>query len=287
VVRAAVADRVAERAGRMLIWAISWTVLVYLAFPLIVVVAISFTTTSFLRFPPVGLTLRWYGNVVGDPTFVEAFVLSGQLAAAATVIALLLGVPAALAISRATFPARGALSAVFLSPLVLPTIVLGAAVLQYASMFGFSRTFSALLAGHVVLVTPYVMRTTLASLSGSERALEEAAQDLGATPLETFFLVTLPQIKPGVVAGGLFAFINSWINVEVSIFNSTSNLVTLPVKLFNYIQFNIDPTLAAVSATTIYLALILVFAIDWLVGIDKAAVSTATPSARAGKQHAP
>jgi putative spermidine/putrescine transport system permease protein len=268
----------AERAGRALIAGVSWAILCYLALPLIVVVAISFTTTSYLRFPPVGATLRWYWNVVDDPTFVEAFVLSGQLAGAATVVALLLGVPAALVISRAEFAGRGVLSAVFLSPLVLPTIVLGAAILQYASALGFARSFWALLVGHVVLVTPYVMRTTLASLSGAERALEEAAQDLGANRLEVFFLVTLPQIKPGVVAGALFAFINSWINVEVSIFNSTSQLTTLPVKLFNYIQFNIEPTLAAVSATTIYFAILLVFAIDWLVGIEKAAVSTETGS---------
>ncbi len=266
---------VAERAGRILIAGLCWVMLCYLALPLIVVVAISFTTTSYLSFPPVGLTLRWYLNVLGDPSFVEAFIMSGQLAAAATAAALALGVPAALVISRADFRGRGVLSAVFLSPLVLPTIVLGAAILQYASAFGFARTFWALLVGHVVLVTPYVMRTTLASLSGSERALEEAAQDLGATRLEVFFLITLPQIKAGVVAGALFAFINSWINVEVSIFNSTSQLDTLPVKLFNYIQFNIDPTLAAVSATTIYFAVFLVFAIDWLVGIEKAAVSTA------------
>jgi putative spermidine/putrescine transport system permease protein len=205
--------------------------------------------------------------------------LSGQLAAVATLIALLLGVPAALVIARAEFRGRSVLSAVFLSPLVLPTIVLGAAILQYASALGFARSFWALLVGHVVLVTPYVLRTTLASLAGSERALEEAAQDLGANRMEAFFLITLPQIKPGVVAGALFAFINSWINVEVSIFNSTSQLVTLPVKLFNYIQFNIDPTLAAVSSATIYLAILLVFAIDWIVGIEKATVSPAAEGA--------
>lgn len=277
-----VLSRSAERAGRSLIVAISWIVLAYLTFPLVVVVAISFTATSYLRFPPVGLTTRWYENVIGDPTFVEAFMLSGQIAALATVFALVLGIPVALAISRGNFPGRASLSAIFLSPLVLPTIVLGAAILQYASVLGFARTFWALLVGHVVLVTPYVMRTTLASFSGSEPALEEAAQDLGATPFETFFLVTLPQIKPGVVAGGLFAFINSWINVEVSIFNSTSDLVTLPVKLFNYIQFNIDPTLAAVSALTIYLAIVLVFVVDGLVGIDKAALGTTGDEPRRG-----
>src|ERR1700736_5208075 len=237
----------ATRLGRALIGGTAWLVLIFLAVPLIVVIAISFTTTEYLSFPPVGMTTRWYAAVLGDPTFVEAFVISSELAALATAIALLLGIPAALVLARKDFPGRRVTSAAFLSPLVLPTIVLGAAILQYASGLGFARTFAALLVGHVVLVTPYVIRTALASLSGMEGVLEEAAQDLGATPAEKFFLVTLPLIKPGVIAGALFAFINSWINVEVSIFNSTSRLLTIPVKLFNYIQFNIDPRLAAVS----------------------------------------
>jgi putative spermidine/putrescine transport system permease protein len=265
----------ADRLGRIVIAAVSWIALLYLALPLLVVIAISFTATEYLTFPPQGLTLRWYWQVVSDPTFVEAFVVSGQLAAAATAAALLLGVPAALVLARKRFPLTQALSALFLSPLVLPTIVLGVAILQYASALGFARSFLALFVGHVVLVTPYVIRTSLASLSGMEPAHEEAAQDLGATPLQTFFLITLPQIKPGVIAGALFAFINSWINVEVSIFNSTAQLVTIPVKLFNYIQFNIDPTLAAVSAATIYIAILVVVAIDLAVGIEKAAVNTA------------
>jgi putative spermidine/putrescine transport system permease protein len=269
----------ADRFGRLLIAGVSWVVIAYLALPLVVVVAISFTATEYLRFPPQGLTLRWYWKVISDPTFVEAFVLSGQLAAAATVTALLLGIPAALVFARRPFPGSRVLSSAFLSPLVLPTIVLGAAILQYASALGFARSFGALLAGHVVLVTPYVIRTTLASLSGMETTTEEAAQDLGATPVETFFLVTLPQIKPGVIAGALFAFINSWINVEVSIFNSTAQLVTIPVKLFNYIQFNIDPTLAAVSAATIYIAILVVVAIDLSVGLERAAVTTRADAA--------
>jgi len=266
--------------GRLFIAGVSAVVMLYLALPLLVVIAISFTATEYLKFPPQGLTLRWYWQVVSDPSFVEAFVVSGQLATAATVTALLLGVPAALVLARKQFALRGALSALFLSPLVLPTIVLGVAILQYASALGFARSFLALFVGHVVLVTPYVIRTSLASLSGMEPAHEEAAQDLGATPVETFFLITLPQIKPGVIAGALFAFINSWINVEVSIFNSTAQLVTIPVKLFNYIQFNIDPTLAAVSAATIYLAVVVVVAIDLAVGIEKAAVN-ATAQTRA------
>jgi putative spermidine/putrescine transport system permease protein len=266
--------KLANQLGRLLIAGVSWLVVIFLAIPLIVVIAISFTRTEYLAFPPQGLTLRWYWNVVSDPTFVEAFILSGQLAAAATTTALVLGIAAALVFARKQFPGSRVLGALFLSPLVLPTIVLGAAILQYASALGFARSFWALFVGHVVLVTPYIIRTTLASLSGMQLSIEEAAQDLGATPAETFFLVTLPQIKPGIIAGALFAFINSWINVEVSIFNSTAQLVTIPVKLFNYIQFNIDPTLAAVSAATIYIAILVVVAIDLAIGIEKAAINT-------------
>jgi putative spermidine/putrescine transport system permease protein len=264
----------ADRLGRLSIAGVSCIVLLYLALPLVVVIAISFTETEYLKFPPQGFTWRWYWKVVSDPTFVEAFVVSSQLAAAATATALLLGVPAALVFARKKFPGARAMNALFLSPLVLPTIVLGVAILQYASALGFARSFWALYVGHVVLVTPYVIRTSLASLSGMDATLEEAAQDLGATRMQAFFLITLPQIKPGVIAGALFAFINSWINVEVSIFNSTAQFVTIPVKLFNYIQFNIDPTLAAVSAVTIYIAILVVVAIDLAVGIEKAAVNT-------------
>lgn len=256
--------------GRATLSGISLLALVFLMFPLLVVIGISFTTTEYLRFPPVGLTWKWYARFFHDISFVESLLTSAKLALSATVGALLLGIPAGLIIARKRFPGRQAISALFLSPLVLPTIVIGVAVLQYASMMGFARTFWALLAGHVVLVMPYVMRTTLASLSGFEITQEEAAQDLGATPLQTFFLVTLPQIKPGVIAGALFAFIISWIDVEVAIFNSTPELITIPVKMFNYIQFNVDPIIAAVSAITIYVAIVVVLIIDFTVGIEKA-----------------
>lgn len=259
-----------ERLGRATLAGMSALVLFFLAFPLTVVVAISFTTTEYLRFPPIGFTWKWYARFFQDPSFVQSLFTSAKLATSATAVALLLGIPAGLIIARKQFPGRAALSALFLSPLVLPAIVIGVAVLQYASTLGFARTFWALLMGHVVLVLPYVMRTTLASLAGFELSLEEAAQDLGATPLRTFLLVTLPQIKPGIVAGGLFAFIISWSDVEVAIFNSTPTLITIPVKMFNYIQFNIDPIIAAVSAITIYVAVVVVVAIDLVVGIEKA-----------------
>ena len=163
---------------------------------------------------------------------------------------------------------------IFLAPLILPTIVIGAALLQYASMMGFARSYTALLVGHVVIVVPYILRTALASLARFDQTLEEASLDLGASAFSTFFLVTLPIIKPGLVAGALFALIISWINVELSIFNATASLMPIPVKLFNYVQYAIDPMVAAISAATIYVAIVAVVLLDIFVGIDR----VATPS---------
>lgn len=255
------------------VWAVgiaAWGVVLFLVAPLIVVIGVSFTESNFLRFPPEGLSLKWYDVVVTNPLYVNAFWLSIQIAGIGTLIALVLGVPACLILVRKKFWGAQAISALFLSPLILPTVVLGVAILQYASALGFVRTFWALLAGHIVLIMPYIMRATLVSLSEFDLASEEAAQDLGATTPQTLWLVTLPQIKPGVIAGGLLGFVISWINVEVSIFNSTSTLITLPVRIFNQVQATVDPSMAAVSAVTIYFAVICVLLIDYFVGLEKA-----------------
>ena len=261
--------RTSGQVGKIAVTALAWTALLYLVSPLAVVIAVSVTETRYLKFPPQGFTLKWYGEFLKDPSYLEAFWLSAQLGVVSTVLALLLGVTAALVIARKQFPGRQTISAIFLSPLILPSIVIGVAILQYASLLGFARTFFALVVGHVVLIMPYVMRTTLASLAGINVTIEEAAQDLGATSQQTFFLITLPQIKPGVIAGALFAFIISWINVEVSVFNSTAAQMTLPVKIFNYVQFNVDPILAAVSSITIFVAVIAVVLLDLVVGVEK------------------
>lgn len=266
-----ITDRLIARRllGHVLLSGFAWLAILYMALPLAVIVSVSFTETGYLKFPPQGFTLAWYAKFLQDPSYLNAIWLSANLAVAATAVALVLGVPVALVLSRVSFPGSRVIAAMFLSPLILPVIVIGVAILQFASLLGFARTYWALLVGHVVIVIPYIIRTCIASLSGLDRSLEEAAQDLGAKPLHTFFLVTLPQIKPGVIAGGVFALIISWINVELSIFNSTANLVTIPVKLFNYIQYSVDPMIAAVSAGTIYVAVIVVVLLDLLVGIDK------------------
>ena len=247
---------------------ISLAALAYLALPLVVLVGASLTTTSFLAFPPQGLTLAWYGKMLGDLSYVSAFMTSTLLAIAATIVAVVLAVPAAIAIARYRFPGRRLLSEILMSPLILPHVVLGAALLQYGSAIGLVRSFTALLVGHVVIIMPFVLRAVLPQLSEEQRSLEEASADLGARPLTTFFLVTLPQIRSGLVSGAIFAFIASFINVELSIFNTTAELTTIPVKLFNYVQYTIDPTIAAVSGLTIIVAAIVIVLLDLTIGLD-------------------
>ena len=258
-----------DRIGKALLVGFCWIAVLYLTLPLLIIVAVSFTTTEYMRFPPVGFTLRWYAQFLHDPSYLEAIWESAALAVGSTAMAILLGLPAALALSRSHLPGRRTISALFLSPLVLPTIVIGAALLQFAGALGFARSWPALLIGHTILVIPYILRTTLASLTGFETVLEEAAQDLGASCPETFRFITLPLIKPGVIAGALFALIISWINVELSMFNTTASLMTIPVKLFNYIQYAIDPMIAAISAGTIYVAVVLVVLLDRIIGLDR------------------
>jgi putative spermidine/putrescine transport system permease protein len=252
----------------ILVRIVSFAALAFLMLPLVVIVGTSLTTTSFLAFPPQGMTLKWYGTMLADQSYVSAFVTSTLLAAVATVVAILFAVPVALAIARHDFPGKRALASIFMSPLILPHVVLGAALLQYGTAIGLTRSFEALLVGHVIIITPFVLRAVLPQLTVEQRSLEEASADLGASPFATFFLVTLPQIRSGIVSGAIFAFISSWINVELSIFNTTSELNTIPVKLFNYVQYTIDPTIAAVSAVTILAAVVVIVLLDLFLGLD-------------------
>jgi putative spermidine/putrescine transport system permease protein len=253
---------------RNLIRVLAWSSLAYLVLPLAVIVGASLTTTSYLVFPPEGLTLQWYERLMDDPTYVASFSTSVLLAGVATALAIVLAIPAALAFARYEFRGKATLSAILMSPLVLPHIVLGAALLQFGGYFGLTRSFMALLIGHTVIVMPFVLRSVLTLMTPEQRSLEEASADLGAGPWQTFFLVVLPQIRSGIVTGSIFAFISSFINVELSIFNTTAELNTIPVKLFNYVQYTIDPTIAAVSAATIVAAVVAIVILDLTVGLD-------------------
>ncbi|MNI38632.1 Inner membrane ABC transporter permease protein YdcV [compost metagenome] len=252
----------------ILVRLVAWSVLGYMLLPLVVILGVSVTATSFLAFPPQGWTLDWYSKMLSDPSYVASFATSTILALAATFVAVLLSVPAALAMARYEFRGKATILAALTSPLVFPHIVLGAALLQFGGYLGLTRSFLALLIGHTIIISPFVLRSVLSMLTPDQRALEEASSDLGGSPWTTFFLVTLPQIRPGLVTGSIFAFISSWINVELSIFNTTPDLNTIPVKLFNYVQYTVDPTIAAASGATILVVVVAVIILDLCIGLD-------------------
>lgn len=246
--------------------------IIYMLIPLLVVVISSFNSTGHIKLPPTEFSLDWYKKLFSDTSYIKAILNSTLLAALATAISAVLGICTALALCRGSLPASNAISTLLLSPLILPNIAIGVALLQYASMMGVPRSYTILLAGHVVICTPYIVRLLLASLKTSGIDLEEASHDLGAGALTTFRHVTLPQIKPALIAGSLFAFVISWVNVELSIFNVPLNEELLPIKIFNYVQYTVDPLIAAVSAITIYIAIFVILSIDMIIGIDRFAL---------------
>lgn len=254
--------------ARFFIRLISWLCLAFLLLPLVVIIGSSLTSASYLTFPPQGLTLKWYMAVLSDATYVDSFVTSTLLAASATAIGLAIAIPSSIAIARYDFPGRSVLAALFMSPLVLPYLVLGSALLQFTGYLGFSQTFLALLTGHVVIVTPFIIKSIFGLMTREHILLEQASADLGAPPWLTFRIITLPLIKSGIITGSMFGFITSWINVELSMFNTTAALNTIPVQLFNYVQYSVDPTIAAVSAITIFISVIVITVLDITIGLD-------------------
>ncbi len=242
---------------------------VFMLAPLLIVCVVAFTPEGYLSLPTRGPSLRWFRAIFDYPEFIRAFRDSLWLAALSSTIAIGLAVPAALAIARYRFPGREAITALFMSPLMVPHVVLGIAFLRFFTQIGISGTFVGLVLSHVIVVIPFALRLVLAASYGIDRRIEHAAISLGAGTATVFRRVTLPLILPGVVSGWLLAAINSFDEVTMTVFIASPATVTLPVRMFLYIQDNIDPLIAAVSACLIAMTAILLFALDRLFGLDR------------------
>ena len=242
---------------------------VFMLAPLLIVCVVAFTPEGYLSLPTRGPSLRWFRAIFDYPEFIRAFRDSLWLAALSSTIAIGLAVPAALAIARYRFPGREAITALFMSPLMVPHVVLGIAFLRFFTQIGISGTFVGLVLSHIIVVIPFALRLVLAASYGIDRRIEHAAISLGAGTATVFRRVTLPLILPGVVSGWLLAAINSFDEVTMTVFIASPATVTLPVRMFLYIQDNIDPLIAAVSACLIAMTAILLFALDRLFGLDR------------------
>ncbi|MBS0221688.1 MAG: ABC transporter permease [Proteobacteria bacterium] len=250
---------VRRRAGRWALNGVATVALAYILLPLIFVVWLAFFRQEIPSFPPEGYSLRWFAAIFDQRKFVDGFTISFEVGVLATAIGLVLGVPAALCLARRTFTGRGPIGSLLLMPLIVPGVVLGTAMyvfhvaLENALDVDVIGTFYALVAGHVVIVIPWIVRLVTASLAGVDRTTEEAAQNLGANRWTTFWRITLPAIRPGIVAGGLFGFVTSFGNLELSLFLVGPGRTTLPIVILQYLEWKIDPTIAAVSVVQIVL----------------------------------
>jgi putative spermidine/putrescine transport system permease protein len=245
--------------GRWALNGMAGLTLGYILLPLVLVTWLAFFRQEIPSFPPEGYSLKWFGAVFVNKSFVNGFLLSFQTGVGATLIGLALAVPASLAIARRTFRGRGVVSALLLMPLVVPGVVLGTAIYVFqieteiATGLPLLGNTSGLIAAHVLIIVPWVARLVTASLASFDPAIEEAAKNLGATPWTTFWRVTLPSIRPGIVAGALFGFVTSFGNLEMSLFLVGAGRTTLPIAILQYLEWKIDPTVAAVSVMQIVL----------------------------------
>jgi putative spermidine/putrescine transport system permease protein len=256
----------ADKAGWWLVRIACVTILVFLLAPILVMVPLSFSSSSFLSYPIPGWSLKWYHNLFDSPEWGRAAKNSFIVAPAATLIATALGTLAAVGLSRTSFPFKGLLMSILIAPMVVPIVVVGVATYLYFAPLGLADSYLGLIVVHAALGAPFVLTTVLATLAGFNHNLVRASLSLGETPFNTFFRITLPVIAPGVISGALFAFATSFDEVVVTLFLAGPDQATLPRQMFTGIRENISPTIAAVATLLIIFTTSLLLMLEWLRG---------------------
>lgn len=241
-------------------------VLLFLLLPILVIMPLSFSASSFLSYPMPGWSLQWYDNLFSSDEWARATRNSFIVAPLATILATILGTMAAVGLARVNFWGKGALMSLLIAPMVVPIVVVGVSTYLFFARIGINDTYLGLVLVHAALGAPFVLTTVLATLQNFNSNLIRASLSLGAGPLTTFFRVTLPIIAPGVISGALFAFATSFDEVVVTLFIAGPTQVTLPRQMFTGIRENINPTIAAVATLLIIFTTTLMLGLEWLRG---------------------
>lgn len=258
------------------IWLGSAAALVVLLLPVVIVVLAGLTAGEYLTFPPQGISLRWVIDFLRSPTFMPAYLFSLGLATVTMLISTVLGTMASIYLTRSKFKGVATMRGMFMSPIVLPGIVLGLSlyVFYVSTDIGLARTFGGLLIGHVLVTCPFVIATVSASLVGFDISLEEAARSLGANAFEAFWLVTRRIISPAVAAGAIFAFIISFGQFDLSLYLGTPNLTGLPYAMYISLRYKFEPTAAAAGIFAIALVVVSMVVSSRLINLRKLVAST-------------
>lgn len=242
---------------------LAWAGIGFLVFPVLLTALASFNHGMFIELPPKDYSLRWYRAIADIHRIGEATLWSLLIALVAASAATVFALGAALAIARHPLPGKPATTAFLLSPVTVPMVAIGIALVQFFIMIDAAFTWWSVAIGHVVLVIAYPVRTLVASLTLSNPSLEEAARSLGASRWRAFRTVTLAQLKPGLVSGFLFAFLISFDNYPISVFLVRGEITTMPIEVFNHISNNFDPTPAAFSTLYILVVSLLIGFVEW------------------------
>lgn len=235
--------------------------------PLVAVIVASLTADEVVRIPPDNWGFRWYWEAFGDSDFVGAFFFSLETAAAVALIAGVLGVGCAIAIHLYRFPGRGAVQSLVMAPLMLPRVVIAILLLLLFSKIAVTTSPYGLVAGHVLITMPFVVRLTLAGLAGIDPSLERVGRSLGASQAYVLRRIVVPLIAPSVMCGVLFAFLLSFDETVIAIFTSVPGRTTLPVLIFNYAQNRTDPFVPAVSSIVVLVGVVVILVVDRFFGL--------------------
>lgn len=260
-----------ERIANAMVWIVAAATVVFLLTPLAVTVAVSFGSSAVFTLPAPGWSLRWYEAMGRSRDLWPAVATSVQLAALSTLVALALGTLAAIGLLRGRFPGRDFVVTFLVSPLMLPGLVLGIAMLEAFRAAGLTHVWTSLVLAHVVITLPYVVRTVYAALSLFDFTLIDAARTLGLSYPKAVARVMVPALAPAFVTSGMFAFLASMDNYPISIFFTDAWTKTLPIKMLQYVEESPDPMIAAISTLLILFAVLVLVAGDRLVGLRRMA----------------
>ncbi len=250
-------------------WIILGLTLTFLIGPFLIIILAGASDTEFLAFPPQGLTLRWYAKVFTVESFRASFMLSMGLAIFGTLLALVLGVPAAYALNRYDLPGAETVRTIVAAPIIVPGIIVGLALLRYVVVRLDVTVTMALFMAHTALVLPYAVRVVSSSMHNLRSDMEEAAVLLGCSRFQAFTKVVLPNIRGGVLAAFILGFVTSFNQVPVSLFLSGPGVRTLPIDMLAYMEITFDPSVAALSALLAFMSLAIVFVAERLLGFSR------------------
>ncbi len=253
-----------ERAWHYGLRALVGLTLLFLILPILVIIPLSFNADSFLMYPMTGFSLRWYEEIFTSATWLRSITNSLIISPFATLLAMVFGTLAAIGLVRANFRGKALLTAVLISPMVVPVVIVAVAMYIAFAPLGLTGSYTGLILAHAVLGVPFVITTVSATLQGFDFNLVRAASSLGANPVTTFFKVTLPQVAPGVISGGLFAFATSFDEVVVTLFLASPEQATLPRQMFSGIRENISPAIAAVATILILMSTLMLMTLEAL-----------------------